>query len=94
MERDGLITRRRDAADERRVLIDLTEKGRQLQTRALEVPRSLARQLSIEPQALDGRAIAHAPAATDSQHSPVNARGSRTFNQSRFTQLSDVRAIQ
>jgi DNA-binding MarR family transcriptional regulator len=53
MERDGLITRRRDAADERRVLIDLTEKGRQLQTRALEVPRSLARQLSIEPQAVE-----------------------------------------
>ena len=38
MEGAGLLTRARDPADERRVTIDLTDAGRALRERALEVP--------------------------------------------------------
>ena len=38
METAGLVTRLRDAADERRVLIRLTTDGRQLKTRAQRIP--------------------------------------------------------
>lgn len=54
MEREGLITRQRDAADERRVLVALTAKGRHLRSRALDVPRTLARRLSIEREEIEG----------------------------------------
>ncbi|SEI98131.1 transcriptional regulator, MarR family [Sphingomonas sp. OV641] len=42
MEGNGLLDRRRDAADERRVLITLTEKGRALRETALHVPDTMA----------------------------------------------------
>jgi DNA-binding MarR family transcriptional regulator len=43
MEAAGLIRRRRDKDDERRVMIDLTAKGRALQARALAtIPQGLA----------------------------------------------------
>lgn len=42
MEGNGLLDRRRDAADERRVLITLTEKGRALRETALHVPGTMA----------------------------------------------------
>lgn len=38
MEKAGLVTRRRDVADERRVLIDLTDVGAALRLEALCVP--------------------------------------------------------
>ena len=38
LEKAGLVTRRRDVADERRVLIDLTEAGAALRGRARSVP--------------------------------------------------------
>ncbi|MFP8778422.1 MarR family winged helix-turn-helix transcriptional regulator [Hydrogenophaga sp. RWCD_12] len=38
MEAAGLVSRLRDAADERRVLIRLTADGRQLKARALSIP--------------------------------------------------------
>lgn len=38
MEAAGLVSRLRDAADERRVLIRLTAGGRQLKARALRIP--------------------------------------------------------
>ena len=38
LETAGLVSRLRDTADERRVLIRLTADGRQLKTRALRVP--------------------------------------------------------
>lgn len=38
MEKAGLVTRRRDVADERRVLIDLTDVGAALRLEALGVP--------------------------------------------------------
>lgn len=42
MEAQGLLQRRRDLADERRVLIDLTPAGRALRARAAAVPRAIA----------------------------------------------------
>ncbi|SJZ79811.1 MarR family winged helix-turn-helix transcriptional regulator [Consotaella salsifontis] len=48
MERAELITRERDPADERRVLINLTEAGRALRARAHIVPETLARNLHID----------------------------------------------
>ena len=42
MEAAGFITRSRDAKDERRVFVDLTEKGRMLRDAAEPVPFTLA----------------------------------------------------
>ena len=42
LEAAGLVTRRRDPADERRVMIDLTAEGRALRERALHVPAAVA----------------------------------------------------
>jgi len=42
LEKAGLIQRLRDAADERRVLLQLTPAGRQLRSRAAEVPPAIA----------------------------------------------------
>ncbi|MCC2978835.1 MarR family winged helix-turn-helix transcriptional regulator [Sphingomonas sp. IC4-52] len=43
MESNGLLDRRRDSADERRVLITLTDKGRALREAALHVPGTMSR---------------------------------------------------
>lgn len=48
MERAHLVRRRRDPADERRVLVELTGRGRELRTRALDVPAKLSRGLDID----------------------------------------------
>lgn len=45
LEGTGLVRRVRDTADERRVLVQLTEKGRNLQNEALAVPAALASRL-------------------------------------------------
>jgi DNA-binding MarR family transcriptional regulator len=50
MELAGLITRTRDAGDERRVLIDLTPRGRNLRAAASKVPATLAAGLKIGPE--------------------------------------------
>jgi len=42
LEAQGLVRRLRDAADERRVLLQLTPAGRALKTRALAVPETIA----------------------------------------------------
>jgi DNA-binding MarR family transcriptional regulator len=42
LEAAGLVRRLRDAADERRVLLQLTPAGRTLKTKALAVPESVA----------------------------------------------------
>ena len=42
MERLGLLTRRRDADDERRVVVRLTPQGTALRDRAVQVPTALA----------------------------------------------------
>ena len=48
METAGLISRTRDAEDERRVLVDLTDKGRDLRSEAEKVPGALADGLGID----------------------------------------------
>jgi MarR family transcriptional regulator, organic hydroperoxide resistance regulator len=47
MEAAGFVTRRRDPADERRVIVDLTEAGRALKAKAAEVPAALACKLAL-----------------------------------------------
>ena len=50
METAGLISRTRDAEDERRVLVDLTDKGRDLRSDAEKVPGTLTAGLGIDEQ--------------------------------------------
>lgn len=52
MEQGGFIIRRRDPEDERRVLITLTPHGRDLRIAALNVPKTLSRQLQLDPDAI------------------------------------------
>ncbi|MDR2320339.1 MarR family winged helix-turn-helix transcriptional regulator [Microbacterium sp. NPDC089698] len=47
LESDGLIERRRSAADERRLDIALTAKGAALRARALDVPRQVMARLGM-----------------------------------------------
>ena len=49
LEAGGLVTRRRDAADERRVLVEPTANGQALREQAKSVPAALACQLPFEP---------------------------------------------
>jgi DNA-binding MarR family transcriptional regulator len=48
LQASGLVTRTRDAADERRVLIDLTPAGRTLRERAAAIPETLRCGLPLE----------------------------------------------
>jgi MarR family transcriptional regulator, organic hydroperoxide resistance regulator len=41
LEKAGFVRRRRDAQDERQVRVELTDKGWDTRTKALEVPRSM-----------------------------------------------------
>ena len=50
MEAKGLITRRRDAADERNLALGLTEKGFALRDRAVKVPGLIAQCMELEPE--------------------------------------------
>jgi DNA-binding MarR family transcriptional regulator len=47
LEAAGYVARRRDPADERRVIVDLTEAGRALKEKAAEVPAALACKLGL-----------------------------------------------
>lgn len=47
MEASGFVERRRDADDERRVLIELTSKGRTLRREARRVPETLSQRLGL-----------------------------------------------
>jgi len=49
MEAGGLITRRRDAADERRVLVEPTAKGQALRAHMKDVSAALACGVPLEP---------------------------------------------
>jgi DNA-binding MarR family transcriptional regulator len=47
MEKAGLVTRRRDPADERRVVIALTPHGASLRARAEHIPQTLSQGLAL-----------------------------------------------
>lgn len=49
MESGGLVTRRRDADDERRVRVGLTARGRALRGKAAHVPAALAARIGGDP---------------------------------------------
>ncbi len=50
MEATGLLTRRRDAADERQVNIELTAQGRALQRKAAAMAKDLFCSLPLDPK--------------------------------------------
>lgn len=53
LEAAGLVTRRRDAADERRVLVDLTGAGRALKAKARDIPKTLGAGLHLDASELE-----------------------------------------
>lgn len=50
MEQKGLLSRQRDPADERRLLLTLTDQGRALRDRALGIPAALSACVPLEPE--------------------------------------------
>ena len=50
LEAHGYVSRRRSAADERAVIVSLTDEGRQLREQALEVPGCIAACISMTPE--------------------------------------------
>jgi DNA-binding MarR family transcriptional regulator len=72
MEASGLLVRRRDPEDERRVLVALTDEGRGLRARARHVPQTMASGLA--PEGLDElRDAVRGLVATLAQHSGTKA---------------------
>jgi len=53
LEQAGLVDRRRDSADERRVLIELTPQGRALRVKAESVPATLVQALGLPPHEIE-----------------------------------------
>lgn len=52
LETLGLLTRRRSEADERRVIVALTDEGRAMQHQAAEVTRCIAQAANMPPEAM------------------------------------------
>ncbi|MBR2991292.1 MAG: MarR family transcriptional regulator [Solobacterium sp.] len=50
MEKEGLVERHRCEQDERSVRVSLTDKGKDLEEKLIEVPGKVAVQLHIDPQ--------------------------------------------
>lgn len=50
LEQRGLILRRRDASDERNLLVELTEEGSVLRERAVEIPPRVGACLNLKPE--------------------------------------------
>lgn len=53
MEQEGYIHRARSEEDERVVLITLTEKGKELEARAAEIPAAIAGCIRLSPEEAD-----------------------------------------
>lgn len=53
LEQAGLVSRRRDSADERRVLVELTTEGRALRIKAAAVPATLVQALGLPPHEIE-----------------------------------------
>lgn len=51
LEQQGLVTRQRDTADERRVLIALTDDGSAMRARAASIPGRLTERFGGDPEA-------------------------------------------
>jgi DNA-binding MarR family transcriptional regulator len=52
MEKREIVQRKRSTEDERKVLIHLSSKGKQLQEQAAEIPAKMAENLNVEPEEL------------------------------------------
>lgn len=52
LEANGLLERTRSAADERRVLVELTDEGRALRARAVDIPERIVTAAQVDPDAL------------------------------------------
>ena len=52
MERQGLVSRARSTADERSVIVTLTEQGAALRARAMDVPTQMASCINLAPEEL------------------------------------------
>ena len=50
LEQRGLILRRRDEADERNLLVELTEEGMNLRESAVEIPHRVGACLNLKPE--------------------------------------------
>lgn len=53
MEQAGLVSRARDRDDDRKVIVALTPHGRALRQEALAVPKTLAKQIGLRPEAAE-----------------------------------------
>lgn len=53
LEVNGMVNRQRDPADERRVLIYLTEQGQQLKLRAAVIPQTLGNSLNLSVEQIE-----------------------------------------
>lgn len=53
MEVMGILTRKRSGSDERKVIINLTEKGREMQAAAAAIPLELVNGLQESPLSID-----------------------------------------
>ena len=50
MEAKGLLSRRRSPEDERSLIVSLTDTGRAMRDKAVDVPRKMSRCVSLEPE--------------------------------------------
>lgn len=53
MESQGIITRQRSGSDERKVIIQLTEKGVQMQKEAVKIPEELGSEIISEAMSVE-----------------------------------------
>lgn len=50
LEQKGLVTRKRDATDERCLVVTVTEEGEKLKEKAVDIPLKMAQCLNLEPE--------------------------------------------